>query len=263
MPLAQSRQMRQGFGYLLAAFGIVFRHTSVLRLAFLPFAINTLIFAAGIYLMVNGLWEWVTGYLPQGEDLAWYWDIAYWLVGAVIAVGMFGVLFFGFALAGLIVAAPFNDLLSAAVERIVTGKVVEARFTLWQLARYTIASEGRKMAVILIIQISLFVANFVPVVGQAIFLVGTPLFLSAVMAFEFTGYPLDRRGYTFAQKRAYLRSNFWVCFGFGLGVAATLPIPLLNFLLLPVAVTGGTLLALSPPPTDPPAAAPPSPPDPS
>ncbi len=261
MPIRQTRQMRQGFGYLLAAFGIVFKHMSVLRLAVLPFVINTLIFTAGIYFMVNGLWEWVAGYLPHGEDLAWYWDVAYWVVGAVIAVAAFGVLFFGFALVGLIVSAPFNDLLSASVERIATGKVVEAPFNLWQLARYTMVNEGRKMAVILSVQLSLFVGNFIPVVGQAVFLVGTPLFLSAVMAFEFTGYPLDRRGYTFAQKRGYLRENFWVCFGFGLGVAATLPIPLLNFTLLPMAVAGGTLLAVAHPPTEPPAAAPPSPDD--
>ena len=39
MPISQGRQMRQGFGYLLAGFGAVLRNMRVLRLAILPFTI--------------------------------------------------------------------------------------------------------------------------------------------------------------------------------------------------------------------------------
>jgi CysZ protein len=260
MPIAQAARFAKGFAYLLRGFREVTRDFGVLRLAALPFTINALIFTGVLYFLVGQVPDMVTQtWFPATDDMAWYWDVAYGFLWLLVVIVAFGVLFFGFGAVGIVVAAPFSDLLSAAVERRVSGKVVEAPFNLWRLAVYTIVNESRKMGVILVIQGALFAVNFIPGIGQIIFFTVTPLFLGTVMAFEFTGYPLDRRGYTFAQKRAYIKENFWLCFGFGLGVAATLPIPLLNFLLLPVAVGGGTALAVENPPRFAPEAVSPAP----
>lgn len=248
MPIKKVLKAPTGALYIFRAMKIVFSEWKIFRLAVMPMLINILLFAAFFASFNYFVYDWIYTSVFVEAEMAWYWDAIYWLGGAVLFIISIAVVFFGFVAVGLIVAAPFNDFLSAAVERKLTGSVEEAKQSIFELALFVMKNESKKIAIILAIQIAIALIAFIPGVGQIVFMIVTPLFLSAVMAFEFTGYTLDRRGFTFAEKRAYLMERLPLAFGFGLSVAATLMVPLLNFALLPLAVTGGAMLVIENPP---------------
>ena len=249
MPVKHALKAPSGALYILRAIKVVFSDWKIFRLAIMPMFINIALFAAFFASFNYFIYDWVYSSVFAEVDMAWYWDALYWLGGAVLFIISIAVVFFGFVAVGLIVAAPFNEFLSAAVERKLTGSVEEAKQTPLELGLFIMKNESKKIGIILLIQISIALIAFVPVVGQAVFMILTPLFLSAVMAFEFTGYTLDRRGLSFKEKRAYLQERAPLAFGFGLSVAASLMIPIINFALLPLAVTGGAMLVVDNPPS--------------
>ncbi len=237
----------KGFSYMLRAGRVIVTDFKLLRLAVLPMVINTVLFVIFMLSFNYFAYELSTNIFEESSQ-AWYWAILSTLLGIALFIVSIFVVFFGFVIAGLIIASPFNDALSYAVERKLTGQVAETQMNLWKTALFTIRNESRKMAVIVFIQITLFLMSFVPVVGQIIFVTITPVFMALVMAFEFTGYSLDRRGFHLKEKWAYIKGSMGIAIGFGLAVSVTLLIPIVNFTLLPLAVTGGTMLIIENPP---------------
>ena len=62
------------------------------------------------------------------------------------------------------------------------------------------------------------------------------------MAVQFCDFPVENRQRPFQETLSALRRERTAALGFGLCTAVVLAIPLLNFVLIPVAVSGGTLL---------------------
>ena len=67
-----------------------------------------------------------------------------------------------------------------------------------------------------------------------------PLFAVFLMGWLFYDFPCARWGFTFRQRLGLAFKNFWSIFGLGLFVF----IPVAQFFLMPLAVIGGTVLAL-------------------
>jgi CysZ protein len=61
---------------------------------------------------------------------------------------------------------------------------------------------------------------------------------------DYASYTLDRRRYSFRQKRTWLMANKPVVVGFGCAAFLICWVPGLNFLAIPLLVVGGTLLAI-------------------
>ncbi|VAX19860.1 hypothetical protein MNBD_NITROSPINAE02-749 [hydrothermal vent metagenome] len=239
----------KGFFYLLRGMKLILSEWRLLRLAALPLVVNILIFVIFFFSFNYFAYEISQWVFTQGDDV-WYWHILSWITGILLFSLSLVVVIFGFVAIGLVVAAPFNDMLCAAIEEKVTGKTISINMSIMELALYTMKNEGKKMVVIIAIQLVLILMNLIPVVGQFLFLVLNPLFLMIVAAFEFISFTLDRRGNSFAQKKDYLMSRLGLSLGFGLSVCITLIIPVVNFILLPVAVAGGTLFVIENPPDD-------------
>ena len=72
----------------------------------------------------------------------------------------------------------------------------------------------------------------------------TAVLTSYMFAYEYLGYPMDRRRFSFSQKKRFLRSHLSSVMGFGLGNLVVASIPVINLLFIPAAVVGGTLLFL-------------------
>lgn len=146
-----------------------------------------------------------------------------------------------------IVASPFNDLLSERIEVILGGKEGPP-FTLrlliseaWRSVRMTLATTSLYFLVML----PLFVLSWlVPVIGQVLYVVFGFFFTATYLAIDFTDWPLARRGQGVRARATYVRAHRWALWGFGAGVWALLWVPLLNLLLMPGAVAGGTMLVL-------------------
>lgn len=146
-----------------------------------------------------------------------------------------------------VLAAPFNDALSAEVERIVTG-VEGPPFSVKVLLRdllRTVGLESVKLFLYALVMAPLFALSLLlPVVGQIVYSVFGFVFTAMYFALDYIDWPATRAGRDVGGRLDLGRRNFSTMFGFGTGVWLFLFVPFLNLFFMPAAVAGGTLLYL-------------------
>ncbi len=185
---------------------------------------------------------------PPAEARETIRQTLYWL-GWFLALGVVGLLTFlvgavtCYAVGGLI-AVPFNDFLSQAVEESILGSRNEA-FT-WQLFLSDLRmSLGHSLLGLLAwatVMVPVVLLNLAPVIGtlaaSAIGGVVTTTFLTR----EMLDGPLSRDRLPFGEKLNVLKAHKALTLGFGAATAALLWVPGLNLVSMPCAVVGGTLM---------------------
>lgn len=189
------------------------------------------------------------GWLAMGAR--WLHSFVEWMVALfLIAVGAVAV-----ALSTSLLAAPFNDALSEAVERLQTGRGGPP-LSLGRLLRdlhRTLGLELRKLAAFVAVMLPLFIASLaMPVVGPALY-AGIGFFLTAMyFAIDYVDWPASRHDLSAAERIRAALTHFRPMLGLGVGVWLFMYVPLLNLLFMPAAVAGGTLLwlDLNPQPLD-------------
>ena len=141
----------------------------------------------------------------------------------------------------VLVASPFLGGLSRQVEHLRYPDVPLNAPPFWQGVAIAFKREGRKLGYHLPRLVGVFLVTLIPVVN-----VLSPViwfgFGAWILAVQFADYPADNRGLPFTLTLERLRRNRATALGFGACATLALAIPLLNFLLIPVAVAGGTLL---------------------
>lgn len=151
-----------------------------------------------------------------------------------------------------VVAAPFNDALSEAVERILTGGAAPP-FSFGRMmadVARTIRIEALKVLVYAGVVGPMFLASFfIPGVGQLISIVGFAL-TAVYLGTDYVDWPAARRNWSVGDRVRFVRNQLPAVAGFGTGVWALLFIPLLNLFFMPAAVAGGTMLFVAMAPTE-------------
>ncbi|MFW2388651.1 MAG: EI24 domain-containing protein [Polyangiales bacterium] len=146
-----------------------------------------------------------------------------------------------------VVAAPFNDALSEAVENILTGeKAPPFSFShmLADVARTIRLELGKALLYLVIVGPMLLASFFIPGVGQVVSLVGFAL-TAVYLGIDYVDWPAARRDWSVRDRIAFTRRQLPAVAGFGAGVWVLLFIPLVNLLFMPAAVAGGTMLFLA------------------
>jgi CysZ protein len=177
----------------------------------------------------------------------WYWQVLYYVVTVILAVLLLVIVFFLFTRLASTLASPFNDLISERAEALATGWSDQTPLSLVTLLRDAGRSLVHSFKILGVYMVLLFVGLpflLIPWIGGPLFTVFGALVSSYMHAYEYLGYPMDRRRFSFAEKRSFIRSHMRSAMGFGLGNLAVASIPLLNVLFVPAAVVGGTLLFL-------------------
>lgn len=164
-----------------------------------------------------------------------------WLVRVVLILLLLIVCYLIFTPVGLALATPFNDFLSARVERILlkADYVEYPGLTIWQGLLHTC----QHLAVTLVIGIPLAVLAFVPFIG-VLFVVPEAIFASLVLSLEFLDVPLSKRLDRYRQKWAFVRRYPGAGLGFGFVTLCFLAVPIVNLFLMPLSIIGGTWLYL-------------------
>ena len=173
-----------------------------------------------------------------------------WLLALVGAVGLVGwtslaiVCATVIATIAMLIAGPFNELLSEAIEEREAGlrppSFSAARFV--HEVAVSIAHAARRGAAHVVFLVCLLVvARFVPVAGSVLAVIG-----SAWVAARFASYAVydavwARRHWRYRDKTAYLRGDRWRTLGLGALVAMTLVVPGLNVVGLAIGSAGATL----------------------
>ena len=216
--------------------------SSGLRMAFtaevrpfivVPALVSFCIIVTGLILgfsYVTDLSNYLISLLPGWLDfLSWVIEPILYISGFLIGAWSFGLL-------ATVVGSPFLGDLSLRVEKLVTDPR-----PWWRQLGPTLLRELRKLGYHLPRLLLLIIVSIVPVVNAfAPFLwLG---FGAWMMAVQFCDYTTENRADEFKDTLKLLGSQRSSALGFGLCVTVAMSIPILNIIVAPVAVTGGTLL---------------------
>ena len=204
----------------------------------IPLAINLLLFGALIwygYSLFVPFVEWMMSFVPGFLDfLEWFIWIFFGTLAALTV-------FFSFTPIANIVAAPFNALMSEKIEIFLTGKAPSSNVSFAKMALDAIGSQLRKLVYILLWALGLFLISLIPVINL-IAPVLWVIFGSWLLSLEYFDYPMGNHDLVFDEEKRQLRERRGIALGFGGGVMVLTSIPIINFVTMPVAVAGATLL---------------------
>lgn len=235
---------RSGIHYFFEGFSLI-KTKGLKRFVFVPLAINILLFSAAFYFLfgqieygisyvINLVPEWL-GWIKTAVNF-FLWPLA------VLSVLLIFALIFG-TLANWI-AAPFNGVLSEKVERHLTGQAMgdDGLLDLVKDIPRTLGREFTKLFWYIPRAIGfLILFIFVPVFGQILWF----LFSAWMMAIQYCDYPYDNHKIDFKRMKNHLSQHKGKSMSFGVMVNIFSLIPVVNFIVMPVAICGATSMWVS------------------
>jgi CysZ protein len=232
---------RSGASYFFEGFSLI-KTKGLKRFVFVPLFINLLLFSIAFYFLWPQLETSINYFINLIPDFLGWLKITLmyvlWPI-AIITVLIIFALIFG-TLANWI-AAPFNGLLSDKVERYLTGQDMgnEGLLSAVKDVPRTFSRELSKVLYFIPRAAGFLILFFLlPVIGQILWF----LFTAWMMAIQYCDYPFDNHKVDFGKMRSELNEHKGKCFSFGIMVSIFSLIPILNFLVMPVAICGATSL---------------------
>ncbi|MFQ3264533.1 MAG: CysZ protein [Colwellia sp.] len=226
-----------GASYFIKGFSLI-RQKGIRRFVFIPLTINVLLFSFAfyfVYLELNSYMGSIITWLPSW--LNWL-SIVLWPLAVLTVLVIFS---FVFSTVANWLAAPFNGLLSEKIEAILLGQKVPPGDML-DIAKdipRTLSREWQKLSYYLPRAIGFFIMLCIlPIFGQIIWF----LFIAWMMAIQYKDYPFDNNKIPFAKMKDVLKKNKGLSYSFGITVAVFSMIPIINLIVMPVAICGATAL---------------------
>ena len=213
------------------AFGWLFR-PGIRRFILLPLAVNITLFAAGSYAAFHYGAALVESFLPGW--LAWL----HWLLYPLLTVALLILTYYGFSLMANLIAAPFNSLLAAAVEKIERGEPMPSDTPLWREIVASFAQELHKLLYFLALALpTLVLALILPPLAPVLWFAYT----AWCAALQYMDYPMANNGIRFRAQRQRLREKRGDVLACGGGISLLTTIPVINLVAMPVGVIAATL----------------------
>ena len=214
------------------------KQPGLLRFAWIPGLISLVIISVGLWFAlsyVTDFSQFLVAQLPT-----WLGFLSFILTPLLYLFGLLtGAWLFG--LFAILISSPLLGDLSIAVEQHTTPASAPEPLALLPGLAVAFRREGRKLLYHLPRLAGVALLSVIPVINTL-----SPLlwlvFGAWTLAVQFADYPAENRGLDFSDTLQRLRQQRQMALGFGLCATVALAIPLLNFLLVPVAVVGGTLL---------------------
>jgi CysZ protein len=226
-----------GIKFFLSGFSLI-QTKGLKRFVLVPLIVNFILFSFAIGYLLTELGLHIDGmisYLPSWLS---------WLGTLIYPVALFILLFlfsFFFTTAANWLAAPFNGVLAERVEQHLSGQKPDSdNFTaIVKAIPHTLSREWQKLIYFIPRFIGYFLVGLIlPGIGQVIWF----LFIAWVLAIQYCDYAFDNNKYSFDYMRHVLRQNKAACFGFGSMISLFTMVPILNLLVMPVAICGATAM---------------------
>ncbi|MDH3647466.1 MAG: sulfate transporter CysZ [Gammaproteobacteria bacterium] len=204
-----------------------------------PLLLNLGLFSVAIWWVANafdGWMSWLVTWLPD------WLDWLEWLIWPIFALAVILVMFYSFTMIANIIGAPLNGLLAEKVEQLrrPQSKLPQGR-PFWREVPYAVAHEFRKWAYIVPRALPVLVLFLLPGLNALAPFIWFG-FGAWMLTLEYADYPMGNHGLTFKKQRDLLREQRVMALGFGAAVMLMTLVPLLNFLSMPSAVIGATLM---------------------
>ncbi|TKB50659.1 sulfate transporter CysZ [Ferrimonas sediminicola] len=229
-----------GASYFIKGFELI-RTKGLRRFVLLPLSVNLILFSVAFYWLFQQLSRWIEQLMASlPEWLSWL-DWALWPLAVVTVLVVFS---FIFSSVMNWIAAPFNGLLAEQVERRLTGKSVndDGFADIIRDIPRVLGREWQKLKYYLPRALLLLVLFVIPGIGQTFAPVIWFLFSAWMMAIQYLDYPFDNHKIHFGVMRTALGERKGPAFTFGAAVAAFAMIPVVNLVVMPVAICGATAL---------------------
>lgn len=250
-----------GWTPILRGYSLIWNHKNLWKFCWLPVLITALAVIPAVYWWAD-TFDLIRSFLPDtmptapemtDSKLSILWKTAwYW---ALLALSFILDLILGFVLILIeliflygflkVISSPFNDVLSEHIEKIDAGESeigIQAP-PIFRSLYLTALTEAQRFFV-LILSFSLFYlcSLLVPVIGPIIFLIFSTIYACFWFAYDAMSYCMDRRDQKLKSRVKLMLSRPLESIGFGGMIYLILLIPGLNFFLIPLFVSGGTIL---------------------
>ncbi|AGH81305.1 hypothetical protein PCNPT3_06835 [Psychromonas sp. CNPT3] len=238
LPNSIIKQPLSGVGYLLKGLKLL-SHRKLRLFILIPLSINLLIFSSAFWFLFSAIMQWIDSYLTQLPDfLNW---LSYIIWPFLILSILFSFSFIFSSVANFI-AAPFNGLLAEKTEMLLTGKEInnDGLKELFQDLPRIFKRELQKWAYFIPRLIFCAVLFFIPAFGPVIAPFIWFIFASWMMVIQYADFPFDNHKIPFATMKLALRHRWGKNLTFGMLVSFFTTIPILNFIIMPIAVCGAT-----------------------
>ena len=229
-----------GASYFLSGLGLI-NTSRVRRYVLIPLLINIVIFSAGFWFAINQFEifiDWALSDLPSW--LSWL----EWLLWPFFTITFYGLVFFSFSILANILAAPFNGPLAAAVEQHLSGeknKTTSKPFL--DEAKFAIGNELIKIRYSIYLMMPLAFLSLLsfafPLISPLVALLWM-LYTIWILTLEYADFPMANHGVAFRHIREKLAEKRFLSLGFGSLVMLATLVPVINFLVMPIAVAGAT-----------------------
>jgi len=233
-----------GVTYFLSGLKLI-KTTKIRRYVLIPLLINISIFSLGLWFAINQFDVFITWAL---SDLPGWLSWLEWIMWPLFALTFYGVVFFGFSIIANILAAPFNGPLAAAVERHITGEentVSNKPFS--QEIKDSVSNELIKLKYSLFLMMPLAFLSLLSFAFPLIAPLVAILWMTYtvwILTLEYADFPMVNHDISFRQIKKILAEKRFLSLGFGSMVMLATLIPVINFLVMPVAVAGATKMYL-------------------
>lgn len=212
------------------------RKPGLRRYFIIPTLINILVLVALISVSALYFDSWIEmamGWFPD-------WMTAlYWLVWIIAFLIVMVLVLFCFTFIANIISSPFNAVLSVRVEEFLTGNPPVSAASAWMVLPRAIGREISKLLYVLPRLAVLALLTIIPVINTISPFLWV-LFGAWMMAIQYADYGADNNDVSFRDLRTLLERRRFQAFMFGLPAYLLLTVPMVNLVLMPVGVAGGT-----------------------
>jgi CysZ protein len=238
----QQAVANSGMGYFLKGFELI-QLKGIRRFVFIPLLINLLCFSVAFYFMFMELEHYMTiliDWLPNW--LSWLSTVL-WPFAVITILIIFS---FIFSTAANWLAAPFNGLLSEKIELLLLKEksveiptVNDSMMDIVKDIPRTLNRELQKLTYYIPRAIGFFILLWIlPIIGQVMWF----LFVAWMMAVQYKDYPFDNHKIPFTVMKQTIQEQRKLSYSFGVSVAVFSMFPLVNLIVMPVAICGATAL---------------------
>ena len=240
MGLNNSRHDHNGIHYFAKGWQLI-RLPGIRRFVILPLLVNIVLMGGAFIWLFNRLGHWIPdlmAYIPS-----WLQWLSY-LLWPLTVLSVVLVFSYFFSTVANWIAAPFCGLLSEQLEARLTGQMLPDSSwssVITDLPR-VMKREWQKLAYYLPRVVVLLLLSFIPGFGQTVGPLLWFLFGAWMLSIQYCDYPFDNHKVGFRQMRASLGRNKTDNLQFGALVSLFTLIPILNLVIMPVAVCGATAM---------------------
>lgn len=226
-----------GAGYFFKGFELI-KMKGIRRFVFIPLTVNLLLFGVAFYFIFKQLDVYIASILGSLPEMFSWLSYLLWPFALLFLLAFYS---FIFSAVANWIAAPFNGLLSDKMEALLSGHRAPdggVMDVVKDIPR-TIGREWCKLKYYIPRAVGFLLLYWIlPVIGQILWF----LFLAWMMAVQYKDYPFDNHKIPFDEMKHALKQRKGMSYSFGITVAIFSMVPIVNLIVMPVAICGATAL---------------------